>query len=786
MAAVWLVAWRRLARQWSTLAAAGLLLGLGFGLCFASVAAARRTASAYDRILVAADAPDAAVALGGPPDEAEQALATVDGIVGQRVYAGFIGTADGVERILTTALIAPTRDRFPIELPQLRAGRFPEPDAPEEALVNESAARAGGFEVGQRLHFRFVNPFTGARAQANMTIVGIGAVPAEAVSDETSVVGLFVFTRAFYEAHRDLASYAVSNVDLAPGVDARRDLGAPVGALGHQLQSARPQEQQAINEALRPLLIVLVAFGVLAFGATTVAAAQVVQRNRDRWLSDDETLRSLGLAGGQVRLVALVISGAVAVLAVVAAIVTMALASPLAPVGPLHDLDPAQGFGVDGAVALVGAAAIVVVIGLVTLAFSSARIRGSRHASSQPPWIASVPGGPTTIAGLTLAFRADSRLGRVWRSVAATTMAAAVLSLCAAFLASAVTLTETPRRYGFDADLLAVNAYGDQAPAALERAFGNRRDVVAASGFTSGSYLIDGRAVPGLAETSVKGQLGPTILRGRALRSPGEIVVGQDTLDSIGSDVGDVARVQLLRPFGAVDERAGDPLDLKIVGVATFPAVNQIGTDMPRLGTGALVTRGAFLRMLGDPANQPEFSYVRLEAGTDPAVVIEDNGRGFRDAAQSTTSWFTDAKPAELLQLDEAMPYLRGALAVGYAILLAVIVHALWTRARVNRHERAVLRVVGCSHRQLDAVTAWQVVPFVLAAALLGVPLGIAVGRRAFTEFAQSLAVVDDASTTPAMWAALVAAVLLAALVADLVAIAVARRTRVAAVLREA
>jgi hypothetical protein len=46
--------------------------------------------------------------------------------------------------------------------------------------------------------------------------------------------------------------------------------------------------------------------------------------------------------------------------------------------------------------------------------------------------------------------------------------------------------------------------------------------------------------------------------------------------------------------------------------------------------------------------------------------------------------------------------------------------------------------------------------------------------------------VVDDASTTPAMWAALVAAVLLAALVADLVAIAVARRTRVAAVLREA
>ena len=373
--------------------------------------------------------------------------------------------------------------------------------------MNEGAAQSGGFEVGQRLHFRFVNPFTGARAQEDITIVGIGSVPCRGRlrrdhrSSGSSCSPVPSTTRT-----ETWSSYAVSNVDLAPGFDARRDLGAPVGALGHQLQSARTQEQQAINEALRPLLIVLVAFGVLAFGATAVAAAQVVQRNRDRWLSDDETLRSLGLARGQVRLIALAISGAVAALAVVVAILTMVLASPLAPVGPLHDLDPAQGFGVDGAVAVVGAAAIVVVIGLVTLVFSSARVRASRRASSQPPWIASMPGGPTTVAGLTLAFRADSRLGRVWRSVAATTMAAAVLSLCAAFLASAVTLTETPRRYGFDADLLAVNAYGDQSPAALERAFGNRRDVAAASGFTSGSYLINGRAVPGLAETTREGR----------------------------------------------------------------------------------------------------------------------------------------------------------------------------------------------------------------------------------------------------------------------------------------
>ena len=41
---------------------------------------------------------------------------------------------------------------------------------------------------------------------------------------------------------------------------------------------------------------------------------------------------------------------------------------------------------------------------------------------------------------------------------------------------------------------------------------------------------------------------------------------------------------------------------------------------MPRLGVGALVTRDAFLRMGGDPANQPEFTTVRLADGADPAA----------------------------------------------------------------------------------------------------------------------------------------------------------------------
>ena len=140
-----------------------------------------------------------------------------------------------------------------------------------------------------------------------------------------------------------------------------------------------------------------------------------------------------------------------------------------------------------------------------------------------------------------------------------------------------------------------------------------------------------------------------------------------------------------------------------------------------------------FVRLHGDAKNDPEFTVVRLAPGADPAVVLERNRGGFADALNSRTTWFTGAKPAELRQLDAAMPYLRGTLAFALFALLAVLMHALWTRARMNRHDLAVLRALGSTRRQLDGVTAWQVAPFALAIVAVGLPIGILFGRRLFT-----------------------------------------------------
>ena len=169
---------------------------------------------------------------------------------------------------------------------------------------------------------------------------------------------------------------------------------------------------------------------------------------------------------------------------------------------------------------------------------------------------------------------------------------------------------------------------------------------------------------------------------------------------------------------------------------------------------------------------------VRLADGSDPAAVIARIPDGFQDESHTTTTWFTGTKPAEIRQLDAAMPYLRSSLVVGYAVLIAVITHALWTRARTNRHTLAVLRAVGCTSRQLNAIAAWQVLPAVCAAIVVGIPLGVALGRQSFAFFAHSLAVVDTPATTFVSVGALVGAVVVAAAIASLVSLTLSPPSR--------
>ena len=127
-------------------------------------------------------------------------------------------------------------------------------------------------------------------------------------------------------------------------------------------------------------------------------------------------------------------------------------------------------------------------------------------------------------------------------------------------------------------------------------------------------------------------------------------------------------------------------------------------------------------------------------------------------------------------------PVLLGAaLAAGAVVALGL---TLITSVRRRRHDLALLKTIGFTRRQLSATVAWQATIAVAIGTVIGIPLGIIVGRSMWDVFARAIDVVPQ-PTVSALTIALIAAGAL--LLANLVAAIPARqaaRTRIAVLLR--
>jgi putative ABC transport system permease protein len=90
-------------------------------------------------------------------------------------------------------------------------------------------------------------------------------------------------------------------------------------------------------------------------------------------------------------------------------------------------------------------------------------------------------------------------------------------------------------------------------------------------------------------------------------------------------------------------------------------------------------------------------------------------------------------------------------LLVGLVALLAllgfaVLAHALVTVVRARRRDFAMLRALGLSRGQIRAIVIWQVLTLVTGALLLGLFVGVILGRFAWLAFAHQLGVASDAA----------------------------------------
>ena len=95
-------------------------------------------------------------------------------------------------------------------------------------------------------------------------------------------------------------------------------------------------------------------------------------------------------------------------------------------------------------------------------------------------------------------------------------------------------------------------------------------------------------------------------------------------------------------------------------------------------------------------------------------------------------------RPADVQSLERIrrLPLVLCAVLVG--LIAATVVHALGTAVRRRRRDLAVLNVLGASRRALRSIALFQALTVAALAVVVGLPLGVVVGRVAWSAIAEA------------------------------------------------
>jgi hypothetical protein len=363
-------------------------------------------------------------------------------------------------------------------------------------------------------------------------------------------------------------------------------------------------------------------------------------------------------------------------------------------------------------------------------------------------------------AVLGIRFAVDPSVRRdtvpVRSAILSATLAMVVMTGTITFGASMQTLVSHPALYGWNWDFELSSGTNDIPLDTATRLLGQDPDVAAWTGVYLAAMLVDGLTVPVIGG-SPNASVGPPILSGHGLDATDEVVLGASTLARLRKRVGDTVYVSY---SPETPETA-----LRIVGTATMPTIG--GGVHPTMGTGAwlddqiipIAIRNPFG---GQPATVgPNAIFVRLRDGANKATAQQRFAQLVKSLPSSNSfgiqvDMVPLQRPAEIViyaSMAGTLLSLGAGLAVG-----AVAALGLTLVASIRRHRRdlAMFKALGLVPRQLAAVVAWQSTVAVGIGTLLGVPMGIVIGRTLWRLFANALHAVPQ-PTVPILPIALIA-----------------------------
>jgi hypothetical protein len=809
------IAWyrfrRTLRRQWGGYLALALLLGLVGGLAMGSVAAARRTQAAFPAYLASTNPSDLTVLTGlygvaGSRGYDPAVIAKIAALPQVRHVATYLGlnvavlspgSGAGAAQTSGTQGLSGSLDGefFTSDKVTIVAGRMADPANASEAVIDVKGTQPGvpvgtvaplGFFTNAQLAAPPGKQPTRPHLTVNVKIVGAAAYSSEEAQDDIDVQrdGGALFTPALTRLlARCCAAFAQTAVQLRPPATVASAEAAIQGVLpkGFPIEFYDAAQTEARAErAIEPTSIALAVFGGIAAVAALVIAGQVIGRQLRRDPGDLAAMRALGAgpaattADGLPGVLAAIVAGAL-----LAAALAVAL-SPFAPLGAIRAVYPYPGAAFDWTVLGGGAAVMIAALSAAALVIAGRRAphravaggRPSGSLGSRGARSARALGLPAPAAeGIRLALDAGAERDRVpvRPAIIAAVLASVVMLATITFGASLAALVSRPALYGWNWTYALSSGQvvigRAQAAAVLDHDPG----VAAWAGIWFGTARIDRQTVPVIG-AAPGAAVAPPLLSGHALDGSGQLVLGPRTLAALGKGVGDTV---------TVTDGAPHPYTLRIGGTATLPAIGIASTLHTEMGTGAIVP---YQDIPGAAAAQPNAILVSLRPGANLAAQRAILQRIVPAADGGVVSGVQ--RPAEITDyrsMGIAPLVLAAALAAGAAASLWLTLAA---SVRRRRGDLALLKTLGFTRRQLAATVAWQSTTAVAAGALVGVPLGIALGRYLWDLFAGQISVVPEPSVpvgtvTLVVLGALVAANLVAALPGR-----AAARTPAAALLR--
>jgi hypothetical protein len=675
------------------------------------------------------------------------------------------------------------------------AGRMADPNRPDEIVMTALAAQLLGVHVGEVIPYGVYTAsqedlpgFGTARVPPHIrfdaTLVGLVQQSNAIVEDDIDRYPTFIF---FTPARgRDLVAEGGQEGAITYGL--QLDHGnSDVNAVEQEFAGASPPGntygfhsivpvEAKVDRTVEPLAIALGVFGGLAALAALLIGLQLISRQLRDAEEESSVLRSLGAgpttiaADGLVGILASIVVGSL-----LAAAVAVGL-SPFAPLGPVRPVYPDSGVAFDWTVLGIGLLVLVVGLGAiaVALAYRDAPDRALRRSRVTPVHNsravhAAAAAGLSTPAVIGVRFALEPGQGRtavpVRSALFGAVLAVALIVATFTFGSGLQSLVSHPALYGWNFTYL-LNASNTTPPKALTL-LNRDPDVVAWDGYDYTDAVIDGEGAPFLIESghsATKAPISPPILAGHAVDGKDQIVLGAATLAQLHTHIGDDVTVTYGRPGDPVYV---PPTRLVVVGTATLPAVgySSVIDDHTSMGTGALMSEAAlpaaFRQALSssDPTlDGPNLVFVRLRRGVSETAGLA----GLQRIAAAANKIFADVpggagqgdtvsvlgvqRPAEIVNygtIGVTPTLLASGLAAGAVAALGL---TLVASVRRRRRDLALLKTLGFTERQLMAAVAWQASVAAVIGIVIGLPLGVILGRWLWTLFARQIYAVPQPS----------------------------------------